>query len=373
MAGHRRNVSTASYMPGRRPNEQDRTHVAPHDHHHAADGAEFLDWRRARSGDTLIEGDGKIVTRKWQGHPPENLAVIGKPQTPLRVVVEPRYRGTAEYATRVHLPNMLYARFLRTTHPHVAIKRLDTSKAERMPGVAYILTHRNAPPTNPMQTKLMMQNDIVAIVVADSEDLAEDAVEAIEVEYIDLPSVAICRQRWRRTRQTCAKEREIYPVCARTIPTMTRRRAGVAPRRGRERISGVRRRQGVHLLLRRRPGHSDSAVQRGRRLGGRQAHVLGPRAGHLSLTSLAGRMARHAREQRQVHQQMERLHVRRLWRSAADCVLGPDRLHRKGDGTAGEGGAHQGRRTGQRAAQAGNRFQVQGRTDEGRPNPRAAV
>jgi xanthine dehydrogenase molybdenum-binding subunit len=140
-------------------------------------------------GDTLIEGDGKFVTKKWQGHPPENLAVIGRPQPPLRAVVEPRYRGTAEYATRVRLPNMLYAKFLRTTDPRVAIKRLDTAKAETMPGVAYVLTYRNAPAINPMQTELVMQNDVVAIVVADSEDQAEDAVEAIEVEYVDHPFV----------------------------------------------------------------------------------------------------------------------------------------------------------------------------------------
>src|SRR5207237_8263179 len=101
-----------------------------------------------------------------------------------------RYRGTAEYATRVRLPDMLYAKFLRTIHPRVAIKRIDTSKAEKMPGVAYVLTYRNAPSSNPMQTELVMQNDIVAIVVADTEDPAEDAVDAIEVDYVDLPFVA---------------------------------------------------------------------------------------------------------------------------------------------------------------------------------------
>src|SRR6201996_2869021 len=80
-------------------------------------------------GDTLIEGDAKIVTKKWQGFPPVDLAVIGKLQPPLREVVEPRYRGTAEFATRVRLPNMLYAKFLRCPYPHAAIRRLDTTEA----------------------------------------------------------------------------------------------------------------------------------------------------------------------------------------------------------------------------------------------------
>jgi CO/xanthine dehydrogenase Mo-binding subunit len=139
--------------------------------------------------DTLIEGDGKIVTRKWQGFPPLDLAVIGKLRPPLREVVEPRYRGTAEFATRVRLPDMLYTKFLRCPYPHAAIRRLDTDKAESMPGVAYVLTYRNAPKTNPLHTELMMQGEVVAIVAAESEDLAEDAVEAIEIEYADLPSI----------------------------------------------------------------------------------------------------------------------------------------------------------------------------------------
>jgi CO/xanthine dehydrogenase Mo-binding subunit len=141
-------------------------------------------------GDTLIEGDAKIVTKKWQGYPPEYLRILGKPQTPLRQVVEPRYRGTAEYATRVVLPNMLYTKFLKCPDPRAAIVRLDTSKAEKMPGVAHILTYKNAPPINPMRHEFIMQGDIVAIVAADSEDRAEDAVDAIEVEYKTLPFVA---------------------------------------------------------------------------------------------------------------------------------------------------------------------------------------
>ena len=141
-------------------------------------------------GDTLVEGDAKIVTKKWQGHPPVNLNIIGKAQTPLREVIEPRVLGTAQYTTRVVLPDMLYAKFLRTPHPRSNIKRLDTSKAEKMPGVHAIISYRNAPSSAPMSVKLRLQGDYVAIVAAESEDLAEDAVAAIEVEYEVLPSVA---------------------------------------------------------------------------------------------------------------------------------------------------------------------------------------
>src|ERR1041385_4098496 len=138
-------------------------------------------------GDVLLE-DG-VNTKKWQGYPPENLNVLGKPMLPLPEVAMPRFLGTAQYASRVVLPNMLYAKFLASPHPHAKVKKLDVSKAQKMPGVAYILTRENAPKTSyrgamaVSNEELEFQGQVVAIVAADTEDLAEDAVEAIEVEY----------------------------------------------------------------------------------------------------------------------------------------------------------------------------------------------
>ena len=145
--------------------------------------------------DFLME-DG-IRTKKWQGYPPLNLNVIGKPLPPMPEVAIARFLGTAPYATRINLPNMLFAKVLTCPHPRARIKSLDTSKAEKMPGVAYLLTHKNAPATTifrgttaidsflPEETSF--QGTVVAIVAADTEDLAEDAVYAIEVEYEPLP------------------------------------------------------------------------------------------------------------------------------------------------------------------------------------------
>ncbi len=139
------------------------------------------------AGDTLVEGDLKIVTKKWQGYPPQNLNVVGKPMPPMPEVAIPRFTGKAEYASRVLVPNLLYAKPLTCPHPHARIKSLDTSKAEKMPGVAYILTYKNAPPSYPLPQELNFQGDLVAIVAADTEDQAEDAVEAIQIEYDVLP------------------------------------------------------------------------------------------------------------------------------------------------------------------------------------------
>jgi CO/xanthine dehydrogenase Mo-binding subunit len=141
-------------------------------------------------GDTITEGDDQIVTKKWQGYPPANLNVVGKPMPPMPEVAIPRFLGKAEYATRVLLPNMLHVRFITSPHPRARIKALDTSTAEKMPGVAYILTYKNAPSTSPLPQELNFQGQIVAIVAADTEDLAEDAAEAIVIEYEVLQAAA---------------------------------------------------------------------------------------------------------------------------------------------------------------------------------------
>ena len=148
--------------------------------------------------DFLMENG--IRTKKWQGYPPVNLNVIGKPLTPMPEVAIPRFLGKAEYATRIVFPNMLFTKILTCPHPRARIKSLDTSKAEKMPGVAYVLTHRNAPMTTIfrgttavddfMPEETSFPGTVVAMVAADTEDLAEDAVAAIEVEYEELPFAA---------------------------------------------------------------------------------------------------------------------------------------------------------------------------------------
>ena len=138
--------------------------------------------------DTLVEGDDRIVTQKWQGYAPVNLNVVGKSMPPMPEVSIPRFLGTAQYSFRVWFPDLLYIKFLTCPHPHARVRSLDTSKAERMPGVAHILTRENAPAALPLPEELKLTGEVVAMVAADTEDLAEDAVAAIDVQYEVLPS-----------------------------------------------------------------------------------------------------------------------------------------------------------------------------------------
>jgi CO/xanthine dehydrogenase Mo-binding subunit len=58
-----------------------------------------------------------------------------------RVDAVARVTGQAKYTNDLKLPGMLYARVLRSPHPHARIRRIDTSEASRLPGVRAVITH----------------------------------------------------------------------------------------------------------------------------------------------------------------------------------------------------------------------------------------
>jgi xanthine dehydrogenase YagR molybdenum-binding subunit len=89
--------------------------------------------------------------------------------------------GTAKYTYDLRFPGMLYARFVRCPHAHARITRLDTSAAQAMPGVKAI--HLVQGEGSEIQWAL----DEIVAVAAVSEQVAEDAVRAVKVEYEVLP------------------------------------------------------------------------------------------------------------------------------------------------------------------------------------------
>ena len=110
-----------------------------------------------------------------------------------------RVTGTADYTGDIHLPGMLYARVLRSPHPHARIRGIDVSKALALPGVRAILTHENCSviwSSGDMRNKRYLFNnpvrfagDAVAAVAAIDRHLAEEATRLIQVDYETLPFV----------------------------------------------------------------------------------------------------------------------------------------------------------------------------------------
>lgn len=106
--------------------------------------------------------------------------------------------GEGIYTDDIKLPNMLVGKILRSPHAHARLKRIDTSKAEQLPGVHAVITGREAPhtfgvlPISEDETalavdKVIFIGDNVAAVAADDEESACQALRLIEVEYEELP------------------------------------------------------------------------------------------------------------------------------------------------------------------------------------------
>ena len=131
---------------------------------------------------------------------------------------DPRFlRGEGRFVDDVTLPGQLHAAFLRSPHAHARITRIRTDAAQAMPGVVAVFIHADlarwmkplplfgtAPPGLAAAVKFEIRQtpqyalakdrvryvgEIVAMVVATDRGRAEDAVEAIEVEYAPLPAV----------------------------------------------------------------------------------------------------------------------------------------------------------------------------------------
>ena len=139
----------------------------------------------------------------------EALLIVGKP------IAQPdgvaKVTGSAKYAGDIKLPRMLVGKVLRSPYPHAKILRIDKNKAEQLPGVEAIITLDDLPKIpytcsfrdlpivrsgalqRPDQfilaDKARYVGDAIAAVAAINEDIADEAIDLIEVEYEKLPTV----------------------------------------------------------------------------------------------------------------------------------------------------------------------------------------
>ena len=127
------------------------------------------------------------------------FSVIGKRKP--RVDAQEKVTGEAKYAADYSLPGMLWCKVLRSPYPHARILNIDTSKAEKLPGVKAMVTGkdfggwtwgwmpatRDEPPLAVDKVRYMAE--AVAGVAAIDEDTAEEATELIKVDYEELPGV----------------------------------------------------------------------------------------------------------------------------------------------------------------------------------------
>ncbi|WP_338448538.1 xanthine dehydrogenase subunit D [Niallia oryzisoli] len=108
--------------------------------------------------------------------------------------------GGLSYLTDLHVPGMLYGKILRSKYPHAKIRNLSVEKAEQVPGVKAVIISKDVPglngfglifPDQPVlcDTVVRYVGDAVAAVAAVTPEIAEKALQAIEVEYEPLPII----------------------------------------------------------------------------------------------------------------------------------------------------------------------------------------
>lgn len=121
--------------------------------------------------------------------------------------------GRALFTDDVELRGMLHARLLYSPHAHARILNIDTRRAEQLEGVRAVLTYKNVPrvvfssagenyPEPPpydqvlLDDKVRFVGDRVAAVAADSQEIAEEALALLEVDYEQLAPVFEPEEAW---------------------------------------------------------------------------------------------------------------------------------------------------------------------------------
>src|SRR3990172_7965529 len=106
--------------------------------------------------------------------------------------------GRAVYGHDVRLPGMLHGRILYAKYPHARILGVDVSQAAKLAGVKTIVPAADNPKTKfgygkdntPLKGDVVRSlRDEIAAVAAVNEDVAEEAIDLIRVEYEPLPAV----------------------------------------------------------------------------------------------------------------------------------------------------------------------------------------
>jgi xanthine dehydrogenase YagR molybdenum-binding subunit len=152
---------------------------------------------------TSVEGVKNLERALPEGEPPAwptnaGLKIVGKPMP--RLDAQAKVTGAAKYTFDIQLPGMLHGRRLASPHPHARVVEVDTSAAEKLPGVkaVHVVEHgmegaklrdpAMEPPSKYPTVRYVGQ--VIAAVAATTPEQAEAAVRKISVKYEPLPFVA---------------------------------------------------------------------------------------------------------------------------------------------------------------------------------------
>ncbi|MEJ2607418.1 MAG: xanthine dehydrogenase family protein molybdopterin-binding subunit [Anaerolineales bacterium] len=139
--------------------------------------------------------------------------------------------GETQFPGDIDRPDQAYMKILFAGRPHAVVRSVDTSAAEALSGVLAVLTAKDVPvneyglimpdqpvlcgpgSSKPYADRARVVGDQVALVVAESEAIAAEAVKRIEVEYEDLPVLTDVLQAWKSNDVLLHPDRENNVFC----------------------------------------------------------------------------------------------------------------------------------------------------------------
>src|SRR5215216_5900375 len=139
----------------------------------------------------------------------ETYQTVGKPEKKVDAIK--LVQGKPAFTADIDMRGMLYARVLRSPHAHARITRIDATKARELKGVAAVLTWQDIPrvvystagQSDPipgpldafsLDNKVRFVGDRVAMVAAETPEIAEKALALIDVDYKVLPAILDSRE-----------------------------------------------------------------------------------------------------------------------------------------------------------------------------------
>jgi putative selenate reductase molybdopterin-binding subunit len=168
---------------------------SPHEHtEHGAGGSPFSP--SAEGGASGGGGTATLVETRTE------LSIVGKPERKVDAVK--LVTGKPAYVDDIDLRGLLYGRLLTSPHAHAIIRDIDASEARALPGVHAVLTYKDVPripyttagqswpepgPHDQycLDNRVRFVGDRVAVVAAESPEIAEQALQLIHVDYEALP------------------------------------------------------------------------------------------------------------------------------------------------------------------------------------------
>ncbi|MGO3751972.1 MAG: selenium-dependent xanthine dehydrogenase [Peptoniphilaceae bacterium] len=143
---------------------------------------------------SILRGETKIEEKE------EEKVIVGSKTH--RIDVKDKVLGTGKYVDDIEIDGMVYGSAVRSNYPRAKVLSIDTSQAEKLDGIIGVLTAKDVPNNKVGHIQqdwdvfiaegdiTRFQGDAICLVVADSEEVLEEAKKLVKIDYEELENVS---------------------------------------------------------------------------------------------------------------------------------------------------------------------------------------